>query len=839
MIINPAVFEFASYKFEPDKKRIFFNYKTEFKNAKPILYTETIELPAVPDLNGIPKGLLEKLLQSLHLILGISYFKLHCAATIRHNYILAEKESDFWNIVYKKGLGEFFYRNKLNPEIYPKFSFKKNAEPKNFKIERNDKYLVAVGGGKDSIVGVELLKKQGIDITAIFSEIQKESPLVDKLIDIMDVNSLKIRRYLDWKVLNKSAGYYQGHIPISAIYAFLMLFAGVLYKKSYLVVSNEHSSNFGNTKYKGETINHQWSKSFEFETLFQNYVRDFITPDIYYFSLLRAFYEIRIAELFSRHKKYFPYFSSCNKNFKITDKLKNNLWCCQCPKCVFVFLLLSAFLSKDDLLLIFGKNLFEDKELLPIFKDILGFGKMKPFDCVGTFEESRAALYLAKEKFKDSLVIKTFLPKISSPEKLIKKVFKTQISNVPDHLKFLGMKNALILGYGREGKVTEKYLKKNFPDLKIEVSDKKLGKDYIKKQEDYDILIKTPVIPKEKVKISHTTATNIFFSKIQEMGNKTIGITGTKGKTTTASLIYEIFKKSGKKVRILGNIGKPMLEVLLGPIQKDEIFVLELSSYQLSDIKFSPDIALVINLFEEHMDYHGSKKNYFEAKKNIIKFQKKDDIFIYNPKYKEFSAWFKNSKAKAIAFLNKKDKTKIKTSLLGGHNQENIKAAIAVAKIFNVPDKTIKEAIKEFKPINHRLEFVGEFKGIKFYDDAISTTPESTIMAIKSLSKISAIMLGGEDRGYKFSELEKIIIKNKIKNIVLFPETGKRILKSKKDFNILETSSMEEAVKFAYKYTKKGSICLLSCASPSYSLWNDFEEKGNLFQYFVKKYSKK
>ena len=139
-----------------------------------------------------------------------------------------------------------------------------------------------------------------------------------------------------------------------------------------------------------------------------------------------------------------------------------------------------------------------------------------------------------------------------------------------------------------------------------------------------------------------------------------------------------------------------------------------------------------------------------------------------------------------------------------------------------------------FKPLPHRLEFVGEFKGISFYDDAISTTPESTIMAIKALKNIGTIFLGGEDRGYDFHELEKILKRYKIKNIAFFPESGGRILKSRKGFSVLETRSMEEAVRFAFKNTPKGQICLLSTASPSYSVWKNFEEKGNLFQRLIK-----
>jgi len=167
----------------------------------------------------------------------------------------------------------------------------------------------------------------------------------------------------------------------------------------------------------------------------------------------------------------------------------------------------------------------------------------------------------------------------------------------------------------------------------------------------------------------------------------------------------------------------------------------------------------------------------------------------------------------------------------------NFAKILPKASLLNIKNNVIKKAIENFKGLPHRLELVGQFKGIKFYDDAISTAPESTIMAIKSLSSVDTILLGGEDRGYNFSQLEKIIKKYKIKNVVLFPESGRKMIKSKNEFNVLETKSMKEAVKFAYKNTARGKICLLSCASPSYSLWKNFEAKGDEFKYYVRKLS--
>lgn len=824
-------FEFTSYKFEPDKKRIVFRYKTEFKDKNPLLFTETILLPKIPNVKSIPSEAIKKLLESLHIMLGISYYKFYCATKVKLHYDLSKREADFWNTVYKKGLGEFFYKNNLDPKISPKFPYSKNKKIISFPLEKNDKCLVGIGGGKDSIVSSDLLLKNGFDINAFVVKTSHKEETMDNIVKAIGVDNLCIERFLDEKVFQNHQ--YNGHIPVSAIYAFLGVLSCVLYKYSYFIVSNEYSSNFGNITYKGETINHQWSKSFEFESLFQDYIKDVISPDVYYFSLLRSFYEIRIVKMFSKLKKYFPIFSSCNRNFSI-HKTDNVLWCCNCAKCVFVFTLLSAFLSKKELISIFGKNLYQDETLLPLFKDILGFGKMKPFDCVGTFEESNTAFHMASKKFKNDFIVKSLLSKT----KIYPEVLKTNISlNIPEQFKLLGMDSALILGYGKEGKATKEYLKKYHANLKIGITDEKQRKNYLIKQKDFDIAIKTPGIPKDLLKIPHTTATNIFFSKITGK-NTIIGITGSKGKSTTSSLIFAILKESGKDVRLLGNIGKPMLEELMKPVKKDVIFVLELSSYQLDDITFPPNISVVTNLFPEHMDYHKGAKNYFNAKKNIINFQGKNDYFIFNPNNKKSAAWAKECNGKAVPFIKSIPLDDSELPLIGEHNKDNMKAAIAAAKIFNINDSIIKSAIKKFKGLPHRLEFIGEFKGIKFYDDAISTTPDSTIMAIRSISNIETIFLGGQDRGYDFSNLEKTIKKYKIKNVVLFPDSGKGMFKKNDKLNILKTSNMSEAVKFAYKNTNQGGVCLLSCASPSYSLWKNFEEKGDQFKYFVKKLSK-
>lgn len=829
-------FVYSGYKFEPAKEQASFHYQIVFADGEKKDFTERVVLPQAPRQDNIPAALLEELLSGVHLMLGVSYYKLYCPPEIKLNRPLKSYQAAFWDTVYSQGLGEFYYRNKLDPDIFPGFPHEESAEPAPvFELPRGERVLVGIGGGKDSIVTMELLKKAGFKITGFVVETQQSSPGVTSIIERAKIDSLMVRRWLDEQLFEDHPDRYGGHIPISGVYAWLGLLMAVLYGWRYVVVGNEYSSNFGNLVYKGKAINHQWSKTEEFEQLLQSYIR-LTTPDVAYFSLLRPFYEIRVVEMFTKYKKWLPYFSSCNRNFTIRRE-GGVRWCGRCAKCAFMFVLLSAFLTKKKLVKIFGKNLYEEAELLPTFKDLLGVGNIKPFDCVGTFEESQAALFLAREEFGNDLVVKALLPTVKNPQALIKKVWRAQAApTVPTKFRFLGMKNALILGYGKEGRVTERYLKQYHADLRLGIADQKDGPHYLAAQKNFDMALRTPGVAKGKVKIQYTTATNVFFSQVKQV---TIGVTGTKGKSTTAALINDMIKAGGKRGHLLGNIGRPALEALLRPVNAADIFVVELSSYQLDDIEASPHIAVVLNLWPDHMNYHGGVEEYYRAKKNIINWQRSTDVFVYNPSDKKLLEWAREARAKTVPFAPDIPLPANDIPLIGEHNRENVRAAVAVARLLNIEDAAIAKAIANFKPLPHRLEPVGMEGGITFYDDAVSTTPESTIQAILALKNIGTIFLGGEDRGYDFSELEEVVRAHHIRNVALFPDSGARIFRSRQGFNILETSDMTEAVKFAFDHTPPGSICLLSTASPSYSLWKNFEEQGQQFQAAIKRIVKK
>ncbi len=434
-------------------------------------------------------------------------------------------------------------------------------------------------------------------------------------------------------------------------------------------------------------------------------------------------------------------------------------------------------------------------------------------------------------------------------------------------LKELKNKKIIILGLGIEGKEVLNFLRKLFPKKELSIADKlelnkldpdiqeiikkdskikkHLGKDCLKSLKDYDVIIKSPGIPLRKIKPFLkenqiiTSRTKIFFDNCKGI---IIGVTGTKGKSTTTALIHKVLKDNNQKAYLLGNIGdKPVLS-FLHQNKKDNIYVFELSCHQLTDLEKSPQVAILLNIYPEHLDYYDSFKDYVKAKARITKFQNKKDFLIYNSNSEEIKKITKKSKAKKIKINSIKLKEKIKKTI----HPLSIKAAIIVGELFKITKEKIVKSIKNFKPLPHRLEKVGAYQGITFYNDSLSTIPEATIMALDKLeNKVETILLGGFDRGLDFQKLTKRINKSKIKNIIFFPRTGKKIWKelrkTKKadNYKVFFVDNMKDAVQIAFKETNKGKICLLSNASPSFGIFKNYKERGNLFKKYVKKYGKK
>ena len=427
-------------------------------------------------------------------------------------------------------------------------------------------------------------------------------------------------------------------------------------------------------------------------------------------------------------------------------------------------------------------------------------------------------------------------------------------------------KKILILGFGKEGQDAFLFLKKRFPKKEIAISDQKenleikkewkntrffLGKNYLKYVNKFDLIVKSPGISPKIPEIKRlyqegkiTTPAKIF---LENCKGKIIGITGSKGKGQTALLIYKILKSANLKAKLIGNIGKPYL-FYLNSKTEDKIFVFELSSHQLFKIGCSPHVAVLTKISPAHLDFFESFEQYKEAKEEILKWQKENDFLVYNGEDKIILEMVKKSKAKKIPVKNpQKEIQKYhfrKIPEILKFYSLNFALALKVAEIFNIERKSIEKAIKNFKGLPHRLEFIGKYKGIYFYDDSASTLPSATEFAIENLkNKISTLILGGSENYVDVSSLINKILKEKIKNLILFPDTGKRIYeeikkrKKRKTPNCFFAFSMKEAVKISFEITEKGKICLLSPAFPSFSLFANYQERGNLFKKLVKKFA--
>ncbi len=434
----------------------------------------------------------------------------------------------------------------------------------------------------------------------------------------------------------------------------------------------------------------------------------------------------------------------------------------------------------------------------------------------------------------------------------------------------LDHKNICILGFGREGKSVLRALEKYVPHCNVTIADAhdidnevfkiqnskfkiqiQTGDTYLDNLDSFDIIIKSPGIPpssklnplrqgyegQEAQSSKLTNSTQIFLDTVQDLGSIVIGITGSKGKSTVTSLIYEILKNAGKDTHLVGNIGQASLN-FLDDAQKGTIFVQEMSSYQLMDLTSSPPIAVITSFFPEHLDYHGSLEAYKDAKMHIARFQKSEDTVFYNRESDGATEIAMQSKGTKIPFsLDECPVSIADTNLQGTHNLSNIDAAYKVALHVGVEPEVAIRTICAFQGLPHRLQHLGTEHGIQWVDDAISTTPDSTIAAIHALEHhVDCLLVGGQDRGLDFSQLGSVIASSAIRTILVFPDTGEKIreaiAKSSEGSSkeIITVNSMPEAVAIAKEKTERGKICLLSPASPSYNQFLNFEEKGEAFE---------
>lgn len=431
-----GTFHFSGYSWNHHAGKISLRYSLDHE----LMFEETLKLPEPVSDERLKARhwQIERLLRALHMIGGISYYKTCLPKTILfdEDKALSKFEHQFWTTVYEQGLGEFFYRNQIDFRGLIRFPVEKKSTKakllppvpplRGVPTAFTSRSLVPIGGGKDSIVTAELLKKAGRQVTLFRMNADEK---IDELAHALGLPLLQVERQIDPTLfaLNKD-GALNGHVPITAYVSILACLLAELYDYSSVAMSNEESANEGNVEYLGTTINHQWSKSAEFEKLLQRYLLEVIDTPLGYQSVLRPLSELKVVELFSGYPQYFSKATSCNANWKIDDDQVRPMWCGNCPKCAFVFACMAAFNDKQTLEKTFGGNFFADANLLDLYRELLGVKNFKPFECVGTPDETKAAFLLARKRgeLQDTPVMKMFeeevLPIIKNPEALIEKV---------------------------------------------------------------------------------------------------------------------------------------------------------------------------------------------------------------------------------------------------------------------------------------------------------------------------------------------------------------------------------------------------------------------------------
>ena len=399
-------------------------------------------------------------------------------------------------------------------------------------------------------------------------------------------------------------------------------------------------------------------------------------------------------------------------------------------------------------------------------------------------------------------------------------------------------KRILILGFGREGKSSLAFVKKYLPEAVVAVADKNemegvqyFGTTYLDAMFDYDIVIKTPGISLKDFDtqgVEITSQTDLFLSQFH---NQTIGISGTKGKSTTTSLIYHLLKESGRDAILTGNIGIPCFDVM-ERIKPESIVVYELSAHQLEYVHNSPRVGVLLNVFEEHLDHFGTFERYKSAKFNLLRFMGDDDFaVVHDSLMLETIGLGVNN----VVFSNMEfDIDEDALPVLGPHNLLNVKAALCAIGAYGIDNREVIPYLYTFKPLEHRLEPVGSFGGVTFVNDSISTIPQAAIAACQTLGRVDFLLLGGFDRDIDYTPLADFMAEHPVPHLLFTGKAGERMMQLMKvrgvASQLVTYRNMEEAFDYLKSHSKSGDVCLLSPAASSYDQYKNFEERGAKFK---------
>lgn len=413
-------------------------------------------------------------------------------------------------------------------------------------------------------------------------------------------------------------------------------------------------------------------------------------------------------------------------------------------------------------------------------------------------------------------------------------------------LNRLSGKRILILGFGREGRSSLAFLKKYMPDAQVAVADKNpmegvlhSGEHYLESVYNYDIVIKTPGISLkdfDSKEVEITSQTDLFLGQFHA---QTIGISGTKGKSTTTSLIYHLLKSSGRDAILTGNIGIPCFDIM-EQIHEDSIVVYELSAHQLEYVHNSPKVGVLLNVFEEHLDHFGSFGRYKHAKFNLLRYMGADDYAVVHDSLmmETLGLGVNNVTFSRMDF----DMDEEALPILGPHNLLNAKAALCACAAYGIDVREVIPYLYTFKPLEHRLEPVGVYGGVAFVNDSISTIPQAAIAACETLQRVDFLLLGGFDRDIDYTPLVEYMKEHPVPHLLFTGKAGERMMAMMDHGGVASQlvvyRSMEEAFDYLKRHAKPGDVCLLSPAASSYDQYKNFEERGRKFKQLAQSFHK-
>lgn len=873
-------FRFLACDFEPENGVARLSYG--FDDGPELV--ETITFPHAPwPPDATRQACFWRALELLHLVAGVSYYKAGLSTKIElQNPRALTGLAPFLTELYVRGLGELGYVNRIDIKQRVSFPAAGTAVDRGAAPARSlilpERALVAMGGGKDSLVGLDLVQRAGLDVMPICVG---GSALISDTVKAASLPLLRVGRQLAPQLARMNrAGAWNGHVPVTAVNSAILLCAAILYGYRYIVFSNERSADEATlVTADGTEVNHQYSKSSVFESAFRQVIASQISPDIEYFSILRPFSELGIVKRFSKLTQFHGVFSSCNRNFHLDGPRVEHRWCRDCPKCRFAALSLALFLSPGEVSAIQGGDLLDDAGQEQGFRALCRLGQDKPFECVGEAGESRAAMVAlgSREEWKQHAVVQALLPDLEQVDvPPLERLLQPSGGHfIPEGIRRAfsdrrpGAERIAVLGIGREGQAAWRHLRKLNPEAQItliaespaepefleglsardEVITGPLSKAGLDR---FDLLIRSPGISPYRASlcgaseagVRTTTPSNLWFAG--HRAERTICVTGTKGKSTTSALIAHVLKKRGYRVRLAGNIGLPLLDC---DDRNVDWWVIELSSYQLADLEATPTVSVILNLSPEHLDWHGSEENYRRDKLRLAALSGRqplvvnadDQLLLAEFSARDNAVWFNN--ATGFRVVNgqlydgdEKFAIDLPASLPGAHNLSNVAAVLTVLEVIGEDPSEAAGYVLAYKGLPHRLQLLGERAGVQFVNDSIASTPFATVAALESFSgRDVTLLVGGLDRGVDWAPFAHRIRRSLPRAIINLPDSGPRIARDLRDAGIdppeglHDATDLEAAVALAREITRPGGVILLSPGAPSFPRFVDYRDRGHRF----------